>query len=124
MKTRIIYVFVLAAIPMLLFAQGMKVQPGTKVTLNSTGTLKLMNGGGLLLEDDYSNTPSFLQKGTLTFSGGGQAEVEQYLTKDTWHMVASPVNGATIVSYKWMYLYQYLEATATTIHKFQSACTV
>ncbi|MCD4684003.1 MAG: hypothetical protein K8R86_12030 [Bacteroidales bacterium] len=112
MKTKIIYVFVLAVLPMLLFAQGMKVQPGTKVTLNSGSTLKIINGGDLLLEDDNSSTPSFLQKGTVTFTGGGQAEVEQYLTKDTWHIVASPVNGGTIVSYKWMYLYKYLEPTA------------
>ncbi len=73
--------------------------------------LKIINSGDLLLEDDHSSSPSFLQKGTVTFSGGGQAEVEQYLTKDGWHMVASPVDGATISAYMWMYLYQYIEAT-------------
>ncbi|MCD4788534.1 MAG: hypothetical protein K8R37_00930, partial [Bacteroidales bacterium] len=113
MKTKIIYVFVSVLLPVFIFAQDIIVKPGTTVTLNSVTYLKLINGGNLVLKDDYSSVPSFLQKGTITFTGSGEAKVEQYLTKNVWHIVASPVNNGTIASYSWMYLYYYQESDNT-----------
>ncbi|MEZ5194934.1 MAG: T9SS type A sorting domain-containing protein [Bacteroidales bacterium] len=63
--------------------------------------------------DDFSSAPSFLQYGSLTFSGGGQAYVEQYLTKDVWHMVSMPVNAGIIEVYLWNYLAQFAEPSGS-----------
>ena len=86
------------------------VPPGTDVTVG-TGTTLDIGGDKLLLQDDGSTVPSFLQYGSLTFSGGGKAYVEQYLTKDRWHMVASPVSNEVIEVYLWNYLAQFDETT-------------
>lgn len=92
--------------------QGMIVQPDIKVTVESGTTLDI-SGGNLILLDNYSSVPSFLERGSLTFSGGGKAYVEQYLTKDVWHIVAEPVNNEVIGVFLWMYLCKYIEQTNT-----------
>ena len=92
-----------------LFAQDMTVFPGTKMTVKPGTQLNLINGTDLILQDNFSTSPSFLQEGPVNFLGGGQANVEQYLTKDTWNMVSSPMNNATIDAYSWMYLYYFNE---------------
>ncbi len=92
---------------------GMKVLAGTDVTVGEGIYVKITDGANLLLADNYSTAPSFLQRGTLNFTGGGEAFVEQYLTKDNWHIVAAPVNNEVIGAFMWMYLYEYLEPTNT-----------
>lgn len=92
-----------------LFAQDMKVSPNTKITINTGTQLNFNNSGNLLLKDNPTSAPSFLQDGLVNFSGGGQAKVEQYLTKDKWNLVSSPANNSTIGAYNWMYLYSYNE---------------
>ncbi len=84
------------------------VNPGTNITIG-TGTTLDVGGQKLLLMDDYSSAPSFLQYGNLTFSGGGEAFVEQYLTRDVFHMVSEPVNNEVIEVYQWKYLEQFNE---------------
>ncbi|MCD4664359.1 MAG: T9SS type A sorting domain-containing protein [Bacteroidales bacterium] len=91
---------------------SMIVPPGTDVTLG-TGTTLDIGGEKLLLQDDFSNVPSFLQYGTLSFSGGGKVYVEQYLTKDRWHMTASPVSNEVNEVYLWNYLAEFDEPSAT-----------
>ncbi len=93
-----------------LTAQDMNVTPGTKMTVKSGTQMNFINGSKLVLEDSPTSTPSFLQEGLVNFSGGGQAEVEQYLTKDTWLMVSSAMQDAAIESYLWIYLSQYAES--------------
>ena len=88
------------------------VNPGTNVTIG-TGTTLDVGGQKLLLMDDYSSAPSFLQYGNLTFSGGGEAFVEQYLTRDVFHMVSEPVNNEVIEVYQWKYLEQFNENDGT-----------
>ncbi len=90
----------------------MIVHPGTKVTIG-TGTTLDVGGEKLLLQDDFLNAPSFLQYGDLTFSGGGEAYVEQYLTKDVWHTVSIPVENETIEVYLWNYLEKFNEFDGT-----------
>ena len=87
---------------------NMVVNPGTDVTIG-TGTTLDIGGPQLLLMDDFSSAPSLLQYGSLTFSGGGTAYVEQYLTKDVWHMVSMPVSSEVIEVYLWNYLAQFNE---------------
>ncbi|NOX45609.1 MAG: hypothetical protein GXO89_01355 [Chlorobi bacterium] len=69
---------------------SMIVGPGVDITVGPGVTVDV-GGDELLLRDNYSNAPSFLQYGTLSFSGGGKAKVEQYLYADRWHMVSSPM---------------------------------
>lgn len=94
-------------------SKNLEVAAGAELTISSGGHLTLANGGDLILRDDNLTGPSFLQQGQLTFNGGGKARVEQYLTKDAWHMVSSPVSDGTIGAYEWMYLYGYEEPTDT-----------
>ena len=89
---------------------GFIVQPGTDVTVASGTTLDITNGN-LLLQDDYSNAPSLLQSGTVHFTGSGDAQVEQYLTKDMWHGVSSPVGNEVNGAYMWIYLMKWVEPT-------------
>ncbi len=87
---------------------SMIVGPGVDITVGPGVTVDV-GGDKLLLQDDYSNAPSFLQYGTLSFSGGGKAQVEQYLYADRWHMVSSPIQDEVIEAYLWHYLAQYHE---------------
>ena len=92
-----------------IFAQGgVIVQPGTDVTVESGTTLDITDGD-LLLRDDLNNAPSFLQEGTLHFTNSGDAKVEQYLTKDVWHSVSSPVSNEVNGAYMWIYFMEWLE---------------
>jgi len=105
-------VVMLLVLALLVSAQGFYVSPGTTVTIGSGTTLDITNGN-LLIQDDYSHAPSFLQNGTIEFTGSGEAQVEQYLTKDKWHIVSSPVQNEVIGAYMWIYLYEFQEPTNT-----------
>ena len=74
---------------------SMIVHPGTDVTVGPGVSLDI-SGEKLLLQDDFSSAPSFLQYGAVNFSNGGHAYVEQYLVQDGWHLVSSPINNASI----------------------------
>ncbi len=87
---------------------SMIVSPGVDITVGPGVTLDI-GGEKLLLQDDYSNAPSFLQYGNVSFSGGGESTVEQYLHADNWHMVSSPMQDEVIEAYLWHYLAQYHE---------------
>ena len=112
MKTTII-TSLLVIISLGLYAQDMNVTPGTKMTVKSGTQVNFVNGSNLVLKDSPSTAPSFLQDGLVNFTGGGQAHVEQYLTKDTWNMVSSPAVDGIINAYEWMYLYSYAESDNT-----------
>lgn len=93
------------------------VEPGTTLTEES-GTTIYIDGGAnstLLLKDDYTYTPSFLQKGNVVFGASvvDSMRVQQYLVKDEWHMVSSSVTDEVNGAYMWMYLYEYNEVNAT-----------
>jgi hypothetical protein len=91
------------------FGQGIKIKPGTNVTINNNTTLKVAGGDNLSILDDQSYAPSLLEKGSLAFTGGGEIEVQQYLEKNEWHIVSSPVSDENISVYMDMFLYAYDE---------------
>ncbi|RLD59126.1 MAG: hypothetical protein DRJ05_06865 [Bacteroidetes bacterium] len=94
-----------------IFAQGgFIVHPGNDVTLG-TGTTLDITDGNLLIQDDNGNAPSFLQNGTVQFTGTGLVQVEQYLTKDKWHGISSPMGDEVNGAYMWIYLMKWLEPT-------------
>lgn len=88
--------------------QDVNVLPGTTMTVKQSTTLKITNGD-LVLQDDDSHSPSFLNQGTLSITGSGKTIVEQYVSKDTWHIIGSPFSDGVAGDYMWMYLYEYLE---------------
>ncbi|NOX48556.1 MAG: hypothetical protein GXO89_16430 [Chlorobi bacterium] len=102
------------------YGQGIKVKPGTSVTINTSTTLKVAGGGDLTLEDNQSFSPSLLEKGNLAFAGGGELYVQQYLEKNEWHIISSPVNNETIGVYINMYLYSYNEPTDVWSNPWQT----
>ncbi|NOX45583.1 MAG: T9SS type A sorting domain-containing protein [Chlorobi bacterium] len=87
---------------------GMTVAAGTDVTVVAGTTLDI-GSGNLLLKDGLSTSPSFLEKGSLTFSGGGEAFIEQYIGQDAWHIVSPSVSNEVNGAYMWMYMYSYTE---------------
>lgn len=89
---------------------GVTVGVGTNVTIDAGTTMDVANGN-FTVEVAENNRGSFLEIGNLTFSGGGEARMEQYLTKDDWHAVASPMTNENIGVYEWMYLYSWDEST-------------
>jgi len=106
-------------ISQLSFGQGMKVKPGTNVTINTSTTLKVAGGGDFTVEDNQAYSPSLVEKGSLAFSGGGELEVQQYLEKFQWHIVSSPMTSQTIEPYTGMYLYSYDETTDSWQNLYQ-----
>jgi hypothetical protein len=102
------------------YGQGIKVKPGTNVTINTSTTLKVAGGGDLTLEDNQNFSPSLLEKGNLAFTGGGELNVQQYLEKNEWHIISSPVSNETIGSYMDMYLYSYDEPTDVWTNPWQT----
>ena len=92
-----------------LYSQNLYIKAGTRVTEKAGTQLNFINGSNLVIRDSPTTAPSFLQEGLINFSGGGEAQVEQYLTKETWNSVSSPMSDAEISAYEWMYLIEYNE---------------
>ncbi len=93
--------------------QGMDVGVATNITVQP-GTIVTINNGDLLLHDNLSSSPSFLDRGNLVFSGtAGKAHVEQYVKADQWSLVSSPLSDGQIGTYIWMYLYRWDEPTSS-----------
>jgi hypothetical protein len=90
---------------------GIIIPPGNTVT-EEAGTTIDIKDGNLLLRDDYNHAPSFLQKGSIHFTGSGEAKVEQYLEKDVWHGISSPVQDEVNGAYMWIYMIEWREPTA------------
>ena len=57
----------------LLSAQGLKVEPGTCIKVETGTTLDISGGGDLFLESDATGDASLIDLGSITYSGGGQA---------------------------------------------------
>ena len=93
------------------FGQGVKVSPGTNVIVGTGTVINVDGGGDFLLEDDLTYSPSLLERGDVTFTGGGDLKVQQYLEKGEWHIVSSPLSNEDIGAYVDIYLYSFDEST-------------
>ncbi len=92
-KTIILMMFVFA--PYLVFAQGLKVEPGTCIKVETGTTLDISGGGDLTLKSDDSDDAALIDLGSVNYTGGGEANVERYITNGSWHLISSPIAGAT-----------------------------
>jgi len=95
----------------LLSAQGLKVEPGTCIKVETGTTLDISGGGNLFLESNASGDASLLDLGSVSYTGGGEARVERYLTNGQWHLISAPVAGALSGQFENDYLQIHTEST-------------
>ncbi len=103
------------------WGKGMLVKAGTTVTEESGTTIYIQGGADwtLLLEDNTSTNPSFLVSGDVKFDANSDSlRFQQYITKDAWHYVSSPVSPSTSGDFLWMYLYSFNENDRTWTNIF------
>ncbi len=86
------------------------------LTIANTGAFTIDNGytltvdGDMLIQSDATGTGSFIDNGTLTYTG---ATVERYLSENRWHYVSSPVENATAGVFTSIYLRSWDEPSET-----------
>jgi len=94
----------------LLFAQGTIINANTHVTIAAGTTLDL-SLSDLVLKSDATGDASLIDNGSITYSGGGMAIVERYLTQGKWHLISSPISDATTGMFIDDYLQNHAENT-------------
>ncbi len=94
----------------LVYAQETVVNPNAGITVASGATLNI-SGGDLVLKSDATGDASLIDFGLVTYSGGGQANVQRYLTEGRWHLISSPVSNALSGMFLGDYLQQHSEST-------------
>jgi hypothetical protein len=117
LKSTLLLLFSLAVYTSL-SGQGAVVSPGCNITLDQGTFITIKNGFNMLLLDDNSTSPSFLEKGNLVFYDNGKAWVQQYVAKGIRHLVSSPVSDARINTYMNFYLYRWDEPTYKWINLY------
>jgi len=111
MKSKaVLLIMMFVAAGSLLSAQGLKVEPGTSIKVE-TGTTLDLTGGDLLLKSDNTGDASLIDLGSVSHSGGGTTNVERYLTQGQWHLIASPNASSYSSMFNSDYLQFYTEAT-------------
>ncbi len=93
-------------------AQGLQVSPNTSIKVE-TGTTLDMTASDLIIESDASGDASLIDLGSVTYSGGGEAKVQRYLTNDAWHLISSPVSNATVEMFTGDFVQYFTESTNT-----------
>ncbi|MDZ7775131.1 MAG: hypothetical protein U5L09_05700 [Bacteroidales bacterium] len=85
-----------------LSAQGLKVEPGTCIKVETFTKLDIFGGGDLLLESDATGDATVIALGEVTL-GTGKAIVQRYLPgkASAWHMISPPVNSMSITGSDW-----------------------
>jgi len=101
----------LIAAGFLLSAQGLKVEPGTCIKVETGTTLDISGGGDLFLESDATGDASLIDQGSVSYTGGGEANVERYLTNGKWHLISAPVAGVVSGQFEADYLQLHTEST-------------
>ena len=94
-----------------LLAQGLKVEAGSCIKIEENTTLDISNGGDLYLKSNSTNDASLIDLGSLSYSGGGEAMVERYLTNSKWHIISTPVSTVQSGQFEGDYLQMHDETT-------------
>ncbi len=76
-----------------LLAQNTHVHPNTCLKVESGATIDI-GSGNLVIESDEAGDASLIDFGDVTYSRGGEADVERYLTEGQWHLISTPIYNA------------------------------
>ncbi len=78
-------------------AQEVRVEPNTKITIES-GTTMDISTGNLVLESDASGDVSLIVLGEVEINNGGKTNAERYLpgSAQAWHIMGTQVSGMAI----------------------------
>lgn len=110
----LLLLMMLAAVSSLLSAQGLKVEPGTCIKVESVTMLDISGGGNLILKSDATGDASLIDKGTVSYAGvptAGKAIVERYLPQGQWHLISSPISNAVSGMFIGDYLQYHTESS-------------
>lgn len=107
----IIFLMMLIAAGSLLSAQGLKVEPGSCIKVETGTALDISGGGDLTLKSDATGDASLIGMGFVSYTGGGEANVERYLTNGQWHLISAPVAGSVAGQFIDDYLQVHNEST-------------
>ncbi len=111
MKAKLIIVMMLVFSAYFVSAQGIQVEPNTCINVESETTLNISGGGNLVLESDDTGDASLIDIGSVTYTGGGEAKVQRYLTQGKWHLISAPVSNALAGMFPDDYLQYHAETT-------------
>jgi len=109
MKNKILTLNMLLA-TILAFAQATRIGPNTCIKVETNTTLDI-GSGNLVIESDEMGDASLIDLGTVSFSGGGEAIVQRYLTEGNWHLISSPVGNAFAEMFLDDFLQYHLESS-------------
>ncbi len=111
MKCKTVFLItMLFAAGSLLSAQGLRVEPGACIKIESGTTLDI-TAGNLILESDDTGDASLIDLGVVEYNNGGKANVQRYLTNGKWHLVSSPITNALSGMFTGDYLQIHSEVT-------------
>ncbi len=112
MKIKTILIFAILSVSgTFLSAQGIKVEPGTCLKIDMGATVNISGGGHLYLKSNATGDASLIDQGSLTYTGGGEAKIERWLTQGKWHLISIPVNSALAGMFERDYLQRHDELT-------------
>lgn len=107
---------VILLLPLHAFMQGVIIPKDHNFTVNSGNAVFINSGYDLLVEADTTGTGSVIDMNSsnaISFSGGGEALVEMFLSEDDWHYISSPVTDATSGIFWDVYLKQFTESDSS-----------
>lgn len=111
MKSKFLVLIMLLFAAYFVSAQGMRVEPGTCIKVETGTKLDISGGGNLVLKSDATGDASLIDLGSVTYSGGGTAKVERYLDNGKWHMISSPISSAVSGMFTGDYLQEHHESS-------------
>lgn len=100
MKTKSIVVttmFVFLLYSLTIAQETVRIEPNTKITIES-GTTMDITTGNLVLESDATGDVSLIVLGAVEINNSGKTEAERYLpgSAQAWHNLSAPVGGMAI----------------------------
>jgi hypothetical protein len=101
------------------YCNNLTVNPAKDLMIVASQNLTI--NGQFTIKSTAAGTGSYINNGTVTY--GLSPKVERYITADTWHLIASPVQSAVSGTWWSFYLKEYNEATNTFNSPFISVTT-
>ena len=100
MKTKSIVattIFVFLLYSFTIAQETVRIEPNTKITIES-GTTMDITTGNLVLESDATGDASLIVLGAVEINNSGKTNAERYFTgsAQAWHFLSSPISGMAI----------------------------